>query len=203
MDMLRISATDIDSLRYYKDQEGQELSDLLARLRRIEGPTAAMLAGTALHKALEVSVPGEIGSLHANGYTFDIGFDAELDIPATREIKGEKHYLINNFEVTLVGKVDAVHGLRVDDHKYTSKYDVERFLNSYQWRIYLDMFGAEEFRWNVFEGREIEPKHHVIKHLHPLTMYRYPGLEDDVRREIGAFVEFARQHLPEKFRAAA
>lgn len=201
MEKLRVSATDIDALRRFRDDEGADLADLLAQLRRESPPTPAMMAGTALHKALEFAPDGEFEMLEADGYTFTFAASAEVDIPAIREIKATREYLIDGCAVTLVGKVDAVHGRRVDDHKFTSRYDAERFLNSYQWRIYLEVFEADEFRWNVFEGRETGEKQYTINSVHPLTMHRYPGMAEDVERELRAFVDLARRHLPEKIEA--
>lgn len=205
MDSIRISATDIDAFRYFMATEDMELAELLRRLRREEPPTEAMMAGTALHEALEHCQSGEHQELSANGYTFAFECEGEVSLPEIREVKGERVYQIDGCLITLVGKVDALDGRRVDDHKFTSRYDAERFLSSYQWRIYLEVFGADEFRWNVFEGRQDrrDPKRYLITKVHPLTTHRYPGLADDVERELGRFLEFARLHLPEKIEADA
>ena len=197
-DTLRVSATDIDALRWFRDDEEADLAALLDQLRRKLPPTESMLAGTALHKALEMAPDGEFKGLAADGYTFSFETDAELDVPAIREMKAERDYLADNCLVTLVGKVDGIHGRRIDDHKFTSRYDAERYLDSYQWRIYLSIFDADEFRWNVFEGRESAPKNYIIHNIHSLRMHRYPGMEADIMRELEQFVAFARGYLPER-----
>ena len=203
MDTLRVSATDIDAFRRYQAEDDVELADLLSQLRREEPPTESMLAGTALHSALEHAEPGEHGRFMADGYAFTFEAEGEIDLPSIREMKATRDYAIGDCLLTLVGKVDAIHGRRVDDHKYTSQYDAERYLGSYQWRIYLEVFGADEFRWNIFEGREDGPKSYVIRAIHKLTMHRYPGMADDIERELYRFVAFARFHLPERFNAPA
>lgn len=202
---LRVSATDIDALRYFYDDEEADLGDLLARLRRAAPPTPAMLAGTAFHKALETLDQGTAAELEADGHVFVIDVDAELDLPTVREIKATREYRVGDVMVTLVGKVDAVLGKRIDDHKLTGSYDAERFMAGYQWRIYLEVFGADEFRWNIFEGAEIANQERVwkVRSLHKLTMHRYPGMAADVERQVAAFVDFARIHLPEKFERIA
>jgi hypothetical protein len=203
MDTLRISVTDIDRLRWFRQDEDAELSTFLADMRRETPPTEAMMAGTALHKALETAALGDHKGFRQDGYTFSFETDAELDLPAIREIKATGEFVVDGCVVTLVGKVDAVHGGRVDDHKLTGRYDPERFLGSHQWRCYLLLLGADLFRWNVFEATESSPKNYLVKHIHQLTMHRYPGMRDDVIRELGWFVQFARAYLPERIGKAA
>lgn len=202
---LRVSATDIDALRYFLDSEDGDVEDLLARLRRASPPTPAMLAGTAFHKALELAGDGEASVLCADGHKFHLEFEDDLDIPPLREVKATRDYRVGDVLVTLVGKVDGILGRRIDDHKLTGSFDAERFMAGYQWRIYLDVFDADEFRWNVFEGAEIAGQERVwkVRSLHKLTMHRYPGMEDDVHRQVEALVDFARIHLPEKFERSA
>jgi hypothetical protein len=205
MEALRVSATDIDALRYYLSDEDGDLDAFLAQMRRQTPPTAAMLAGTAFHKALENCGEGSAAQLQAEGHVFNIELEDELDLPALRETKATREYRIGNVLVTLVGKVDGIYGRRIDDHKLTSSYDPERFLGSYQWRIYLEVFEADMFRWNIFEGSEIANQEGLwkVRSLHKLKMHRYPGMAADVERALAAFVEFADIHLPERFTQVA
>jgi hypothetical protein len=199
---LRVSATDLDALRYFLAAEDADLSALVAQLRRELPPSEAMQAGTALHEILETADIGEIRSVETrDGFRFDFDADGEIDLPAIREMKETRSYVIDGVRVTLVGKVDAVHGRRVDDHKFTQRFDPERFLGSMQWRVYLEVFGADEFRWNVFEAREVGgsgSRHYAIHTIHQLRMHRYPGMGKDVEAALRQFVDFARVHLPEK-----
>ena len=201
MDALRVSATDLDAFRYFRANDDASLGDFLAQMRRTLPQTEAMLAGVAFHAALETVDYGDHATLEADGYTFDLDFSAAIALPAIREVKDTREYLIDGCRVTLVGKVDAIRGRTVWDHKMTGRFDPERFLGSYQWRAYLDIFGADEFRWNVFEGREIGPQHYRIHSLHPMEMHRYPGMADDLHRELRLFVEMAREHLPDRIAA--
>lgn len=136
-----------------------------------------------------------------DGYRFEITADVEIDIPDIRECKSTRDYLIDGEQVTLVGVVDNMHGRRADDYKTTARFEPERYLSSYQWRCYMEIFGLDEFRYQVFEWSEDErkPRHYTVRAFHTLTTYRYPDLAADLRRELGEFVEFARQHLPERF----
>lgn len=198
--MLRVSVSDVDAYRYWCASEDADLPGLLARLRREEPPTELMAAGSALHRALELAADGDYSVLEADGYRFTLDLDCELPLPAIRELKATKDYIIDGVAVTLVGKVDALQGLTVVDHKTTSRFDAEKFMDSFQWRAYLDIFEADHFRWNVFEMAELpEPRCYRVFGFHPLDQFRYPALRSDVVRELRRFVGFARAHLPERF----
>lgn len=198
---LRTSATDLDALRRFladDDPSPDALPALLAQLRRELPPTESMRAGTALHALLETAKDGDVVGLTDGEFTFSFEGDMEVSLPPIREMKETRLYLIDGVRVTLVGKVDAIHGRRVIDHKFTTHYDAERFLGSMQWRCYLEVFGADEFQWNVFEGRESAPKNYIIRALHELVTHRYPGMGTCVEDALRQFLAFARVHLPEK-----
>ena len=209
MRRIRVSVTDLDAYRYFRENENVELGDFLAQMRRETDPTEAMRAGTAFHKALELANDGEYAALEADGHHFAIAEDIELFLPAIREMKATKEYSFGDIIVTLVGKVDAICGRTVYDHKFTKRFDPDRFLSGYQWRAYLDIFEADRFEWNVFEGRARssrdpgEPMNGVneyfVTRFHPLAADRYPGLRKDLQQEIADFVDMATNHLPEKF----
>lgn len=199
METLRVSATDLDQLRYFNSVDEMELAELIARLKHLMPSSEAMEAGTALHKALEMAEPGEHKGFSVDGFTFSFETDCQIDLPPIREMKTTREYVIGDVLVTVVGKVDAIHGRWIADHKFTAKFDPDRYLDSYQWRLYLEIFDADEFRWNIFEAVESAPKNYLIRAFHPLRMHRYPGMGADVVRELTEFVGFARQHLPERF----
>lgn len=203
MQTLRVSATDIDTLRRFYDEEDADLADLIRQLRHLMPSTEAMEAGTALHKALELAEPGDYKGFECDGFTFSFETEAEVDLPAIREMKATREYLFDDVHVTLVGKVDAINGKSVVDHKLTAKFDADRYLDSYQWKIYLEVFGADHFRWNIFEAMESAPRNYLIRNVHKLDMHRYPTIGEDVERQVRAFVLFARDHLPERFQPMA
>ena len=197
MQTLRVSASDLDALRYFMASEDGDLPSLLSQLRRELPPTPDMLAGTALHTALELAEPGEAEVLEADGYRFIIAADACLELPDIREMKVTADRQIGDVLVTLVGKVDGAHGRAVIDHKLTQRFDPERFLSTMQWRVYLDLFDADRFDWIVYEAASFGPddREITIKAIHPLTMHRYPGMSEDVDRALSGFVDFAKIHL--------
>lgn len=190
--------SNIESFRRWREEEDQAVEDLVHWITT-DNPSAAMMAGTAFHAALEVCQPGEFDRLEANGYTFHLmgprdAFAPEpvLALSAIRELRGFKVY----GDLTVTGCVDVLDGLRIDDHKTTARFDAERYLAGYQWRFYLDIFGADVFRWNVFELRDVKPRAYEVQPPQTLEVYRYPGMHEDCARLAADYLEFARAHLP-------
>lgn len=201
---MRVSVTELDAYRRWMADEEAPIEALLAQLRKESPPTEAMLAGIALHKALEHAEPGAFGSLEADGYRFDFDANIDLALPELREIKAEKVYFVDGLDVTVVGKVDTLRGRTVGDHKSTGRFDAERFLDTYQWRFYLDIFDADVFEWTAFEmAEQPEPKVYKVFGFHPLRQYRYAAMHNDCMALLRDFVSFARAHLPERFQQAA
>lgn len=188
--LARVSS--IETFRRWQLDDDQTAEDLVARLTDFQ-PTEAMLAGTAFHKALEDATPGEYLQLQAHGYTFLLP-DAEIALPDIRELRTFGNY--GSLKVT--GQVDALYGKRVEDHKTTASFRPDGYLEGCQWRFYLDLFGADVFRWNVFEITPVkgEDKTYNVKPPQLLEQCRYPGLHDDCMQLAHDFYSFAAHHMP-------
>lgn len=190
--LFRVS--ECEAFRQFRDDEEAELSDFLARMRNEVPPSQAMLAGTAFHDVLEHAQIGEMATAEAQGFKFIIEVDTELALAPIRELRASKRY----GGLTISGKLDALCGLRVEDHKTTGRFDPDRYLAGYQWRYYLSIFGAQVFRWNVFEMREIEPMMYLVHKFHTLEQCRYPAMESDCEQLAADLEQFARLHMPER-----
>lgn len=188
--LARVSS--IESFRRWKLDDDMSVDDLVARLTDFQ-PTEAMLAGTAFHKALETAGPGEFATLTANGYTFEMP-DAEIALPDVRELRAYGKY----GQLIVTGQVDCMDGLRIEDHKTTASFRPDGYLEGCQWRFYLDIFGADVFRWNVFEITAVPrtDKTYRVKPPHFLEQCRYPGLHDDCMQLAGEFYDFASRYMP-------
>lgn len=169
----------------FDGQEEPTLEDHI-RFLTVDEPTEQMMAGTAFHKALETAQDGEHDALSANGYTFHLP-DAELSLPAMRELRGYRQY----GPLTVTGQVDGIEGVVITDHKTTSRFDLERYLDGCQWRFYLEIFDADVFVWNVFEIKETDPKVYRVKPPQIMRAYRYPGMASDCERLAADFYDFA------------
>lgn len=205
--MMTFRVSECESYRQFCNDEGAELETLLARMRGQTEPSAAMLAGTAFHAALESAPTGlMVTELEANGYRFTFAGDFTVELPTIREIRASKTWMVDGEPVTISGQLDTIHGKRIEDHKTTGRFDPERYLDGYQWRLYLSIFAAEAFRWNVFEiSEQDDPQHWEVFAQHRLEQYRYPGMENDCARLVERLARFAREYMPERvaLRAAA
>jgi hypothetical protein len=192
--------SEVESFRQYLEDESAELETLLARMRGQTPASAAMEAGTAFHKALECAPTGlTVNVMESNGHRFTFAGDFTVELPAIREVRASKTWIVDGEPVCISGQLDAIHGKRVEDHKTTGRFDPERYLDGYQWRLYLAIFGAETFRWNVFEiSEQDDPMHWEVFAQHRLEQYRYPGMEKDCERLVQDLARFARDHLPER-----
>lgn len=193
--MYRVSH--VEAFRQWEADEETDLEWLLRRIRGEEPPSDRMLAGTALHKALETApVGGQFDELQAEGYTFRFVGDFELRLAPIRELRGRKTYLVDGAPIVITGQVDQIEGRRIDDHKTTGRFDPDRYLEGYQWRLYLDIFDADRFRWNVLEMSETDdPKVWDVFAQHTLEQWRYPGLAADCHALVERFARLVREHL--------
>jgi hypothetical protein len=200
--MMTFRVSEAESFRQWRNDEDAELEHLLARLRGQTPASPAMEAGTAFHKALETAPTGlTVTALEANGYTFTFAGDFVAELPAIREVRAGKTWMVDGEPITISGQLDCIHGKRIEDHKTTGRFDPERYMDGYQWRLYLSIFGADHFRWNVFEIAEKDhPLEWEVYAQHRLEQYRYPAMEDDCARLAQELARFARVYMPERIR---
>lgn len=196
---MRLSVTNLDRLTYYRNAEYvspsvQQVVDEIRGVGREE--TDAMRRGTAFHEIMETAQDGQLSFVDHGGYTFKFELGETLCLPPIAELKGELYLSVGGVPVTLSGKVDAIDGLTVYDHKLSKKFDHEMYEDSMQWRCYLAIFGATRFVYNVFVAAEKKGVV-TVKALHQLEMFSYPLLEVDVLNAVTDFVEFCKQHCPD------
>lgn len=187
----------VEAFRRFEADDDASLDALVASILGRDEPTPKQAAGTAFHRALEAAAAGvDVDELRADPYLFRIACDCEIQLPELRELRGSRVYVVDGEPICISGQVDAIEGKRIDDHKTTGRFDPERYIAGAQWRLYLDIFGCDRFRWNVFELQETDdPFAWVVTSAHRLEQFRYPALEDDCRALVERFARFVRQHV--------
>lgn len=216
--MIRLSVSELETLRYWKGREDSAIEDLIADLTRKREPTPQMEAGKAFAKLFEHAKPKDYVTAESDGWSFDFSkLDAEMPISPVRELKGEKVYGTPSGLVTLVGMVDGLTGRHLRDQKLTERWDAEKYTDSLQWRAYLDMFQAHAFTYDVFVGKyslddERPAAYYLAEQLptppparwvevreyHPLTFYSYPGMAADVYGAVCELAAVIAEHVPER-----
>lgn len=175
-----------------------DTGDLITSLMGLSEPSQAMRAGTAFHSILERASAGEeISEAVADGFTFLVTADIELSPGQIREVRASKTYMVDGEPIIITGQLDSIIGKRIEDHKTTSRFDPDRYLDGWQWRLYLDIFEADAFRWNVFEISELadESMTYEVRTLHCLEQQRYPELQADCQAIVERFARFVREHV--------
>lgn len=192
---MKLHVTDLDSFQWYKKIESMTKDEMIGRLLRTEPPNEKMRMGTAFHSILE-NPPDELDVVEKDGYTFIIECDAEITIPQIREIRAKKTYTVDNVDVTLTGGCDGITANKISDHKLTFRPNPENYFDSYQWRAYLDIYNADIFEYLIYHGNA-KGNNVKIKDVSTMSLYRYPGMVDDLKAGIAELLEFVRAYVPE------
>lgn len=104
-------------------------------------------------------------------------------------------------DFVITGCADMIDGFEIRDikTKYSQPNDAD-YINSAQWRFYLDMFGAETFHFDLFQFVDYNKDKHggdvrglELKRYEPaITCHRYPSMEQDNRYLIDEFIKWAK-----------
>lgn len=188
--------SNVASFAYWLANENADTERLISDIRGTGEESEAMRKGTAFHKALENAMFNtEIERVSVDGYTFNFNGDFEISIPPIREWRQSKTYIVDGLPIVISGQIDMLTGKRIDDHKTTETFDAEKYIDGYQWRLYLDIFNCDKFRWNVFECKEVAPFEYDVNAQHTLEQNRYPALPQDCRQMVSEFARFVRTHV--------
>jgi hypothetical protein len=207
---VRLSITTIEAYRLWRDNEWMSLDDLEATIKRAAVPNEKMLRGIAFHSIIEkphayasqpfgdkqYRVPARDGS---PDFIFDgAGIDRVLEqwpkLPAP-EVK-------STFEVegiTVVGIADALEGVTVWEAKAPEQIDVEKYVDSFQWRALLKLYNASVVRYVLAQVKDNGARFVSISNVLPLPFYRYPKLDDDVRRLASECADFVVKRNLEQY----
>lgn len=194
---MKISVSSLDSYLYWRESEDMELDELLSRIMGYEQPSPSLQAGKAFHALMERASVGEMFATEQDGIRFDFAIDAEIALPTVPAAFGERMFQTRSGPVKLVGRINGIDGLVPHVYKLTEKFDAERYVNSYAWRAYLLMFGAQRFVYDVFAARFDLPERVYVNDYHRLELTAYPGMEADVHEAVSGLTEIVKRYCPE------
>lgn len=170
--------------------------------------------GTAFHKLVEcgdISVPDFYDNRVVFIEDYEITFSqrqVEIVMQYREEIKGcfheirhHKDYEVNGRVITMLGGLDVLLGLKIRDIKTKYSYikTEEVYTDSFQWRLYCDIFEVPLFTYDVFifEGYNREKDQYDVSKLNlvrhdPIECCSYPTMQSDIQKLLEQFLDYVQ-----------
>jgi hypothetical protein len=202
---MRLSITTIEAFRLWRDTgDWMDLRDLEATIKRETVPTEKMLRGIAFHSILEKPTAYATEPLGDKQYRVpardgskDFIFDgASVDMVLAIWPKMPAPEVKSTFEVdgiTVVGVADALEGVTVWEGKASEQIDVEKYVDSFQWRALLKLYNATVARYVLAQVKDNGARFIRVHSVLTLPFYRYPKMDDDIRRLVNDCATFIAQ----------
>lgn len=101
-------------------------------------------------------------------------------------------------EAVVTGCADMLDGTEIRDikTKFSQPRDTD-YINSCQWRYYMQLFNVDVFHFDLFVFQGYDRERHgldvrglPLRRREPVTVYRYPRLEEDNARLLREFMEW-------------
>lgn len=113
----------------------------------------------------------------------------------TREVPLSKLYHLPKFDIILTGTTDAIEGCQLRDTKFKfGSFDVQDFVDSIQWRLYLDMVGLDIFWYDFFRVKGFKTMADcgkaVIDDVESMMVKRYEGMDGDIMEVLNEFADY-------------
>jgi hypothetical protein len=196
---VRISATQIESFRLWRDPEQEWMTEesLIDTIKGVFVPNHKINLGSAFGKVLEdpdrYMVPGGFRR-KAGGEWFEFGRDviepclALIDRRGIFEAKAIAHY---DDGIDVVSKADHLYGAHLSEFKTTlGQFDFDKYAESCQWRFMADAFQPRRITYRVFCLDEATNGVISLKDIHSFDLYPYQGLRDDCARLVREFAAY-------------
>jgi hypothetical protein len=172
------------------------LNKFICNLLKLKPTSRNMLAGIAVHEYIEKQLLGEIPSIFTqNGWeiTTADNVNVELSLPFGREQWIEKYF----GDIKILGKTDARGVDIIHDIKTTSKINIEKYAESWQWQIYLWMSGLNKFEYNILQIKIDDVANKVtINDYQQLKLYRYQGMDGRVIELLSEYSDYLDRLKP-------
>jgi hypothetical protein len=193
--MIETSVSNLDLFQIWASDDDLDVQWLVNKITGPREQTPAMAAGEAFHKAIEnAQTEGEYEKLSAMGYTFRFCGEFDIALPQLKEVKVSAEYS----GVLVKGRVDGLGASVVHELKTTEQFDPDRYLDRLQWRFYLDLTGANQNIWHIFQMKQSgyeDEKQYDVYGYHQLSEYRYPELHKDCLKAAEEYKQFAERFL--------
>lgn len=208
--VLTVRTTAVEAFRFWfygqnESNESYNTEDkVIATIKGIYEANIKADYGTACHAIIE----DQAKCKRPNGYQYDkfsfTNKQAEPLIAYTnehpymvREIPLSKAYEVNGVTLLITGTTDAIEGCYLRDTKTKfSAVDPMEYMESIQWRLYLDMLGLQHFWYDIFLVKGFEvladvPKS-VIGEVQSFMCTHYPDMVNDIHGILFEFMDWIK-----------
>ena len=197
-----IRVTTLESFRRFRDNVTETYDTEEKLIEHIKGEfkgNSKTEIGSAFHYLIETN--GEY--LQSSGVNFSenqilIALNHQVLIsPFVPEIRKNKIFYTGKYKVEISGCTDVLQGNTLRDTK--CKFSAPTYMdyyNSFQWRIYLSIFGLDRFLYDIFEfvGYKDEMVKDVsslvLKQHEPFECVRYEKMESEIITLINDFMDW-------------
>lgn len=211
--MFRISVTMLEKFRrFMTDASSYDTEEALIEcIKGIFEGNDKTKTGGAFHKLIEGDYKKESDAFGGEIYIADdIAFYPDQAEPAfdfknehplmVHEVNIKKEYQVGPHIIRVTGRVDGIEGINIHDTKTkfrSIKY--EEYIDSYQWRFYLDMLELDNMYYDLFEvmgfkelgGSQPYRLPGVLFIAHePLQCVRYDRMSSDCTKLLSEFMNY-------------
>lgn len=187
MTKLLITPTLLNSFAFYTQEieyksEEEQRQEFLQTLSRIKSePTEAMQRGIDFENdVLNICNDGFASIDKGEEYNNVVNKIAYLVKQGLWQQVVKKDIVVGNQEFLLYGKCDVVKANTIYDIKFTSNYDIGKYLNSSQHLIYLYCSGLSKFQYLISDG-----KSYWIE-----DYYNDSNIENNIKSKISEFIGY-------------
>ena len=186
-----ITPTLLNSFQYYIKDEykspADSRADFLRTLSREKfEPNENMLKGLKFEKDIEsacrqepkylVDTQDDKSCIYAN----QVETLANIVVGGLWQQTCKKNLQVGNQEFLVYGKIDVVKQDTVYDIKFTSNYELGKFLNSAQHLIYLYCTGLPKFQYLISDGKDYWIEDY----------YNHANIENEIKSKISDFLGY-------------
>lgn len=129
------------------------------------------------------------------------------------EVTGFKKYKTARGEVQISLRVDGLEGRIIHDFKTKySAYNVMDYTDSIQWKIYADVFGLDQFIYDIFRVTKVSGENAFVEKpgipfftsgefqpVEEIKCFRYDGMEAEIQRTLDEFMDYIHMRRFEEF----
>jgi len=204
----RISVTTLEKFRRYMTEASSFDTEeaLIESIKGIFLGNDKTRVGGAFHNIIEGNYLRKGNRVIADRVSFtkdqaDVAFGYKKKHPLmVHEISIRKTYYTNYFPIQVSGRIDGTEGLNTHDAKTKFReVNFQDYIDSCQWKYYLDILEADIFYYDLFEVKGFKELGKMPWTLNrgvqfiahePLQCLRYENMEADILNLLNCFLDY-------------